>query len=83
MEVWPESDNVWELLEDPSESHPLEESKIEISDVLAGMKLEKYEPRLVESGVRTLDDLSQVSEEKLTELKVPLGHKLKLMKKIK
>lgn len=47
------------------------------------MKLGKYEDRFRESGISSLDLLAETEESTLEELKVPLGHKLKLMKKIR
>lgn len=46
------------------------------------MKLSKYEEWLRESGISSLDQLAETEESTLEELKIPLGHKLKLMKKI-
>ena len=84
----PEEENVWEELEIPeSQDIPQEESKEEdsqgLSDLLNEMKLGKYEERLVQHGISNLNRLAEADESALDELKIPLGHKLKLLKKIK
>jgi hypothetical protein len=56
-EARPASAQVWEPLEEPKKAEveqPKEEVKVEFSKLLADMKMEKYEEKLVEAGVRTM-----------------------------
>jgi len=45
--------------------------------------LEKYENKLTDLGIWNCEDLKSLSESDLDSLGIPLGHKLKLLKKIK
>lgn len=77
----------WEMLEEshieveaPTLSSPQTE---ELSKLLWDLKLEKYETTLLELGVTSLDGLKCLSESDIESLGIPLGHKLKLIKKVK
>ena len=43
----------------------------------------KYYSKFMETGIRTQADVIGMSEEKFEEMKIPLGHKLKIIKKVK
>ena len=43
----------------------------------------KYASVFVENGIEDYETLIELQEEHLEMLKIPLGHKLKIMKKIK
>lgn len=59
------------------------EEFIEVSNFLGSIKLEKYFDKLVENGVEDLDTILELQEEHIEQMGIPLGHKLKIMKKIK
>lgn len=47
------------------------------------MKLEKYSDQFIDNGVEDLETVLELNEKHLEQMGVPLGHKLKIMKKIK
>lgn len=79
-------DTFWEILEesalDINEPDPIENLN-ELSSLLSDLKLDKYEDKLTDLGIRNTEDLKSLSESDLDSLGIPLGHKLKLLKKIK
>ncbi len=50
---------------------------------MAPLSLQKYVPTFVENGVEDLETILELQEEHLEMMKIPLGHKLKIMKQIK
>ena len=58
-------------------------SSPEVYEFLRSCELERYHSLLLEQGIEDLATLFDLTEEHLTELKVPLGHRLKLLKKIR
>lgn len=50
---------------------------------MANIKLEKYLPKLVDNGIEDLETLMELKDEHLEQLGIPLGHKLKIIKRIK
>jgi hypothetical protein len=47
------------------------------------MKLEKYHDKFIDNGVEDLETILELDEKHLEQMGVPLGHKLKIMKRIK
>ena len=47
------------------------------------MKLEKYADQFIDNGVEDLETIMELNEKHLEQMGIPLGHKLKIMKKIK
>ena len=47
------------------------------------LSLPKYAAIFVENGIEDLETISQLQEDHLEMMKIPLGHKLKIMKKIR
>lgn len=50
---------------------------------MAGIKLDKYLAKFIEHGVEDQETILELKEEHLEQMGVPLGHKLKIIKKIK
>lgn len=55
----------------------------ELSELLESLKLSKYCSLFSDNGIEDVQTLLEINEEYLSELGIPLGHKLKIMKKIK
>jgi hypothetical protein len=47
------------------------------------MSLEKYKARFIENGIEDEETILELNDSHLDSMKVPLGHKLKMLKKIK
>ena len=50
---------------------------------LGGVKLEKYADKFLENGVEDLETVLELKDQHLEQMGVPLGHKLKIIKRIK
>ena len=50
---------------------------------LSEIKLDKYKAKFVENGVEDLETILELKEEHVEQMGIPLGHKLKIIKKIK
>jgi hypothetical protein len=50
---------------------------------LESIKLEKYFDKLVDNGVEDLETILELQDSHIEQMGIPLGHKLKIMKKIK
>jgi len=57
--------------------------KESVRQFLASIKLEKYVDKFIDNGLDDLDTIYELKEEHVESLGLPLGHKLKIMKKIK
>ena len=55
----------------------------EINEFLCGIKMEKYREVFIENGIEDKETILELNESHLEQLGLPLGHKLKIMKKIK
>lgn len=55
----------------------------EVENFLNSIALTKYKERFVENGIEDEETILELSDEHLDALKVPLGHKLKILKRIK
>ena len=55
----------------------------EVKEFLSGIKLDKYVSKFVENGVEDLETILELQEEHVEQMGIPLGHKLKIIKKIK
>ena len=68
----------------PVENGPAQsEENAEVKQFLSSIKLEKYEDKLIENGVEDLETILELRDEHIEQIGIPLGHKLKIMKKIK
>jgi hypothetical protein len=47
------------------------------------MNLAKYKNRFIENGIEDEETILELNDSHLDSMKVPLGHKLKMLKKIK
>jgi len=45
--------------------------------------LAKYKENFIDNGVEDLETILELNEQHLEQMSVPLGHKLKIMKRIK
>jgi len=50
---------------------------------LNSISLEKYKDRFIENGIEDEETILELSDDHLDALTVPLGHKLKILKRIK
>ena len=50
---------------------------------LESIKLDKYFEKLVDNGVEDLETILELQDSHVEQMGIPLGHKLKMMKKIK
>lgn len=52
-------------------------------EFLGSIKLDKYYDKFIENGVEDLETVLELKEEHVEHMGIPLGHKLKIIKKIK
>ena len=52
-------------------------------EFLTSIKLDKYQEKFIENGVEDLETILELNDEHIELMGVPLGHKLKIMKRIK
>ena len=55
----------------------------EVDDFLNSITLVKYKERFIENGIEDLETILELNDEHLDAISVPLGHKLKILKRIK
>lgn len=55
----------------------------EVDQFLTDIKMEKYKETFVENGIEDKETILELNESHLEQMGLPLGHKLKIMKKIK
>ena len=64
------------------QSEEVKESS-EVMVFLESVNLVKYADKLIENGVEDLETVLELQEDHLAQMGIPLGHKLKIIKKIK
>ena len=69
------------LVED--ENNNEEENFSEVIEFLESVKLAKYKDTFIQNGFDDMDTILELNEEYLESLGLPLGHKLKIMKRIR
>ena len=55
----------------------------EVKTFLASIQLEKYFAKFTENGIEDLETILEMNDEHLDALDVPLGYKLKILRRIK
>jgi len=50
---------------------------------LSEIKLDKYKQKFIENGVEDMEIILELNDSHLDAMSIPLGHKLKIIKKIK
>ena len=55
----------------------------EVEDFLASINLAKYYDKFAENGIEDLETILELNDSHLDALGVPLGYKLKVLKKVK
>jgi len=55
----------------------------EVEEFLGSINLSKYADVFIDNGVEDLETILELDEKHLEQMSVPLGHKLKIMKRIK
>ena len=65
---------------DPSQQNS---EHAEVSQFLANIKLDKYVAKFVEHGIEDTETILELKEEHIEQMGIPLGHKLKIIKRIK
>jgi hypothetical protein len=54
-----------------------------LKEFLSSIRLEKYFEKMVDNGIEDLETILELQDEHVEQIGVPLGHKLKIMKRIK
>ena len=54
-----------------------------MEDFLAPLNLTKYKDLFLDNGIEDLETILELEDEHLEQLKMPLGHRLKIAKTIK
>ena len=57
--------------------------KNDIKDFLESIKLGKYYEKLLMNGIDDIETMLELEESHIEKMGIPLGHKLKMVKKIK
>lgn len=52
-------------------------------EFLSSIKLEKYMDKMIDNGVEDRETILELEDTHVEQMGIPLGHKLKIMKKIK
>ena len=60
-----------------------QEENQEVKQFLSSISLDKYQAMFIENGIEDLEIILELDEVHLEQMKVPLGHKLKILKRIK
>lgn len=55
----------------------------EVRKFLEEIKLEKYFDKMIENGIEDLETILELKDDHVEQMGVPLGHKLKIVKRIK
>jgi hypothetical protein len=55
----------------------------EIDDFLVSINLQKYKDRFIENGIEDLETVLELNDSHLDAIGIPLGYKLKIIKRIK
>ena len=55
----------------------------EVRDFLENIKLEKYFDKMIDNGIEDLETILELQDDHIEQMGIPLGHKLKIIKKIK
>lgn len=55
----------------------------EVRKFLVDIKLEKYYDKFMSSGVEDMETILEMKDKHIEQMGIPLGHKLKIIKKIK
>ena len=66
-----------EKKEEETEEYP------EVLEFLNSVGLEKYKDRFIENGIEDEETILELNDLHLDGLKIPLGHKLKILKLVK
>lgn len=55
----------------------------EVMSFLGSISLEKYVTKFVDNGVEDLETILELQDAHIEQMGIPLGHKLKIIKRIK
>lgn len=55
----------------------------EVKTFLNSLSLQKYEDRFIDNGIEDEETILELGDDHLDQMCVPLGHKLKILKRIK
>ena len=67
----------------PEQAQKIADDNAEVRNFLTEIKLEKYYEKFMENGVEDLETILELKDEHIEQMGIPLGHKLKIIKKIK
>jgi hypothetical protein len=54
-----------------------------VKDFLESIKLDKYVEKFIQNGLEDQETILELNDEHIESMGIPLGHKLKILKKIK
>jgi len=54
-----------------------------VSEFLGSIKLDKYFDKMVDNGIEDLETILELQDQHIEQIGIPLGHKLKIVKRIK
>ncbi len=78
--------NLQKALQDQKEEEEaatLQLSFPEVTEFLASISLDKYQSKLTENGIEDLETILELNDTHLDAIGIPLGYKLKILKRIK
>ena len=55
----------------------------EVEEFLGSINLQKYGDRFIENGIEDLETILELNDQHIDAIGVPLGYKLKIIKRIK
>ena len=71
------------VIESTVESQDTQDEFPEVIEFLESIKLIKYKDTFIQNGFEDIESILELNEEYLESLGMPLGHKLKIMKRIR
>ena len=75
--------NISKAIAEQKQEEPDVESSPEVSEFLGSIALQKYQAKFLENGIEDLETILELNDTHLDALSVPLGYKLKILKRIK
>lgn len=71
------------LLDSPTSNLPQVSQQSQVFDFLSNCGMEKYYKSFIDNGIEDIEILLELTEPHLANMNMPLGHRLKILKKIK
>lgn len=67
----------------PSQASSTKQDFPEIEDFLESINLQKYKDKFIENGIEDYETVLELNDSHLDAIGIPLGYKLKIIKRIK